>query len=156
MDSMQTPRLQFRNLPATHARDILSRNHLGRLAFTFRDRVDIRPISYKFKKDWIFGRTAPGEKILTIRHHRWVAFQVDEVEDDRNWVSVIVHGPLYLLDEAEGQDQTELQERARVAVQEMDPLAFTEKDPVPERSILFGVAVEHLSGREARIGSSLP
>lgn len=151
---MHAQRLHFRNLPATDSRSVLARNHLGRLAFTFRDRVDIRPISYNFRKDWIFGRTAPGEKILTIRHHRWVAFQVDEVESDRNWVSVIVHGPLYLLDEAEGQEQTELQERAMAAVKEMDPVAFTEEDPVPERSILFGIAVEHITGREARMGSS--
>jgi len=131
--------------------EILGRNHLGRLAFSFRDRVDIRPLSFVSGGDWLFGRTAPGEKIDTIHHHRWVAFQVDEVADQNNWVSVVVRGAFHLLTEDDSDEHRNLRDRARQAVQEWDPLAFTEGDPAPSRTELFGVAVQEISGRRAQL-----
>ena len=59
---------------------LLGAHHVGRIAFTFHDRVDIEPISYVYADGSIYGRTSPGTKLATVRHHPWVAFEVDEVE----------------------------------------------------------------------------
>ena len=62
---------------------VLARNHFGRIAYSFRDRVNIEPISYVFENDWIFGRTSIGSKWLTLQHHPWVAFEVEECMTSR-------------------------------------------------------------------------
>lgn len=146
-----TPRqLRVRELNTGACRALLARNSIGRLAFSFQDRVDIRPLSYVFDDEWIFGRTSPGEKLLTVRHHRWVAFQVDEIEDELNWSSVVAHGPFQILDEGESAQHRELLAQARRAIREENPGAFSPTDPTPERSFIFGVAVQEYRGRAAR------
>jgi len=147
---MTPTRLRIDTLDSATNHEILARNTLGRLAFSFQDRVDIRPLNYTFRDEWIFGRTSPGEKLLTVRHHRWVAFQVDEIKDPFDWVSVVAHGPFYLLDAEESQKLAELTEEARTAIREADPQAFTSADATPERTLLFGIAVQELNGRKGR------
>lgn len=56
------------------------RNRVGRLAFSFRDRVDIEPLHYVFRGGWLYGRPSPGSKLQTLRHNPWVAFEVDEID----------------------------------------------------------------------------
>ncbi len=151
---MSHPRVELVPLPEDECLEILDRSHLGRLAFSFRDRVDIRPLNFVSGGDWLFGRTSPGEKLATIHHHRWVAFQVDEVADQNNWVSVVVRGAFHLLADDDSDEHRSLRVRARKALQEWDPLAFTERDPAPSRTELFGVAVQEISGRRARLVDS--
>jgi nitroimidazol reductase NimA-like FMN-containing flavoprotein (pyridoxamine 5'-phosphate oxidase superfamily) len=43
-------------------RELLTRNHVGRLAFSFHDRVDIRPIHYIYHDNWLYGRTSQSDK----------------------------------------------------------------------------------------------
>lgn len=147
---MAPTRLRVESLDSPTIHEVLGRNTLGRLAFSFQDRVDIRPLSYTFRDEWIFGRTSPGEKLLTVRHHRWVAFQVDEIEGPFDWVSVVAHGPFYLLDPEESQKLADLAKEARTLIQEEDPRAFTSADATPERTLLFGIAIQELSGRRGR------
>lgn len=64
-----TDRPSFSELSRHDCVELLRRNHVGRIAFTFHDRVDIEPISYVFADDWLYGRTSPGTKVATVRHH---------------------------------------------------------------------------------------
>lgn len=79
----------FRELSRDETEALLSRNKVGRLAFSVHDRVDIQPIHYVYERGWIYGRTSEGEKITTLEHNRWVAFEVDEVEDILDRKSVV-------------------------------------------------------------------
>ena len=124
---------------------LLARNHVGRLAYTFRDAVDIVPINYVCANGWIYARTAPGQKVAKLRHHRWVAFEVDELYGSFDWSSVVVHGALYLLS-PQGTD-TDAWEAAVAAIQQRFPDAFTTRDPVPQRTIVFRIHVDEVSGR---------
>jgi nitroimidazol reductase NimA-like FMN-containing flavoprotein (pyridoxamine 5'-phosphate oxidase superfamily) len=67
----------IRELTDEEMHALLARNHVGRVAFSFHDRVDIRPIHYIFSDNWLFGRTEPSDKLVTLRHNQWVAFEVD-------------------------------------------------------------------------------
>lgn len=130
---------------------LLSRNHLGRLAFSFRDDVDLRPIFYVAEAGWIFGRTAPGAKLETILHNRWVAFQVDEIQDLWSWESVVVRGAFHLLDGEGGPEQAVLRERAQERLRAAMPEAFGDDDPAPHRDLIFGIATQEVAGVKAQL-----
>lgn len=135
-----------RHLSPEECRALLERQHLGRLAYTLRDRVDIRPLGYVHRDGWLFGRTQEGEKLETLLRNRWVAFQVDEVEDPWNWASVVVHGAFHrLLPGARG-EEARVREQAMAALNEAFPGLFTGQDPARHRHVVFGINVQELSG----------
>jgi len=137
----------FRDLSKKEAEDVLRRNHVGRLAFSFHDRVDIRPIHYVYVRGWLFGRTSPGPKLVTLGHNQWVAFQVDEISGPFDWISVVARGTFYRL-ENEGSDaDRRLYRRAVRAIRSLWPESLTMGDPVPFRTELFGTSVDEIAGR---------
>jgi nitroimidazol reductase NimA-like FMN-containing flavoprotein (pyridoxamine 5'-phosphate oxidase superfamily) len=123
---------------------LLARNHVGRLAYTFRDAVDIVPLHYAYEDEWIYVRTS-GPKLAKLRHHRWVAFEVDEIFAMYDWSSVVVHGAVYLLDRSSV--VTDTWETAVRVLQRHFPDAFTDRDPVPFRTAVFRIHVDSVSGR---------
>lgn len=123
---------------------LLARNHVGRLAYTFRDAVDIVPLHYAYEDEWIYIRTS-GQKLAKLRHHRWVAFEVDEIFGMFDWSSVVVHGAVYLLDRSSV--VTETWEVAVRTLQRRFPEAFTERDPAPFRTAVFRIHIDAVSGR---------
>ena len=138
---------QFGKTTARQAVDLLRRNHIGRIAYSFRDRVDIRPVHYTWRRGWLFGRTSEGSKVDTIRHSRWVALEVDEISAPFDWVSVVVRGTFYLLSPEGSVHDRRLYRRAFRAIQDFMPAALTEDDPVPSRHLLFGISIDEVSGR---------
>ena len=137
----------FRELSAEESEALVRRNHVGRLAFSFRDIVDIRPIHYVFEGKWIFGRTSSGEKLLTLQHNQWVAFEVDEVEGLLNWQSVVVRGTFYPLKNQGSVHDVRLYEAGINAIRSFALDAFTDHDPLGFRSELFGISVDSVTGR---------
>ncbi|MGH9884075.1 MAG: pyridoxamine 5'-phosphate oxidase family protein [bacterium] len=142
---------QFGELTGDEAVALLERHHVGRLGFTFHDRVDIEPIGYVFAEGCIYGRTSPGTKLTTVQHHPWVAFQVDEIVSWSDWKSVVARGTLYVLDPARG--DREAYDRALAVIRSTDPEALTEGDAAPHRTHLFRVFVDEITGRMARPGA---
>jgi nitroimidazol reductase NimA-like FMN-containing flavoprotein (pyridoxamine 5'-phosphate oxidase superfamily) len=139
---------RFSDLREADARALLARNHVGRLAFSYRDRVDIQPIHYVYDNEWLLGRTGIGSKLVMLAHHPWCAFEVDEVHGAFHWDSVVVHGSFTLLDPKLG--SSDLYQRAVERLQQFIPGTFTDDDPAPERVIPFAVHIDELSGRSAR------
>ncbi len=140
---------RFADLTENEIRAILARNRIGRLAFSYRDQVEIHPLHYVYDGDWLFGRTSAGEKLASLRRNWWVAFNVDEVSGPFDWHSVMVRGGFYLLSESDAADEQALRERALARIREAAPEALTAGDPVPFRSVLFGIAIQELTGRSA-------
>jgi nitroimidazol reductase NimA-like FMN-containing flavoprotein (pyridoxamine 5'-phosphate oxidase superfamily) len=141
--------MTIRELDQAECEALLSRNHVGRLAFTFRDRVDIEPIGYVFSEGAIYARTTPGTKLSVLAHHPWVAFEVDEVRGPFKWNSVVVKGTVYVVDKDSGPRSTESYEHAMDVLRTAMPEAFTADDPVPERSILLRIHIDDWAGRAA-------
>jgi nitroimidazol reductase NimA-like FMN-containing flavoprotein (pyridoxamine 5'-phosphate oxidase superfamily) len=153
---MTSPQPQFRELDERECRELLARNHVGRIAYARQSRVDIEPISYVFGDGWLFGRTAPGTKVDMLGHQPWVAFQVDEVKGPFDWRSVVVHGTYYAL-HAEGSEvEKETYRRALAAIRGIMPAALTADDPAPHRVILFGIHMDVLTGRAASTSNATP
>lgn len=142
-------KVTFRELTSDEMRALLARNHVGRIAFSFHDRVDIRPIHYTFRDNWLYGRTSPSDKLVTLRHNQWVAFEVDEVRGPFDWASVVAHGSFYHVGKEGAPQYLELKDEALELVRSFAPDAFRGTDPVPFRTELFAIAIDSLSGRAA-------
>ena len=138
----------FTQLSDEQAQLLLARNHVGRLAFSLHDRTDIQPVNYVYDDGWIVGRTQVGSKLVTLAHHPWCAFEVDEVRAIFDWDSVVAHGSFSILDPEHG--SPDRYQRALSKLRELIPAALSAADPVPNRMILFGVHVSEITGRSAR------
>lgn len=144
-------RPSFEELSRSECEAILSRHNVGRIAYSFRDRVDIEPIHYVFGDGWLYGRTSEGTKMATVDHSRWVALEVDEVQGPFDWRSVVVHGALYRL-------TPELAKKEEIAhavelLRRVMPEFGTDDDPAPSRKVIFRIHVDEIRGRAARSGS---
>jgi uncharacterized protein len=142
----------FRELGREEAEELLARNHVGRIAFTFHDRVDIEPIHYVFDEGWIYGRTSHGTKLSTVAHHRWVAFEVDEVRDLFDWRSVVVKGALYLMEADAPIDRDPTLARGVELLRSLIPATLAAGDPAPFRRSVFRIHLDQVTGREASPG----
>ncbi len=149
-----TNRPQFSTLDRTEIDVLLTRNHVGRLAYARRDRVDVEPIHYVYRDGWLYARTQPGTKLSTIVHNPWVAMEVDEIQAMFHWDSVVVRGRLELLDDGPHAAARTRHAAALNALRELIPEALTDDDPTPERSILCAIYVDEVEGRRARPGAS--
>jgi uncharacterized protein len=151
MDISGNPvRSMFRTLSPDVCREILSRNQVGRLAYARGNRVDIQPVSYVFADDWLYGRTSPGAKLEMIGGGWWpVAFEVDEIDSLFCWRSVVVHGGFYTLPEGGTPSDQQEWEKGVEVLRRLSPEIFTPDDPVPDRNVVFRIAVQELSGKEA-------
>jgi nitroimidazol reductase NimA-like FMN-containing flavoprotein (pyridoxamine 5'-phosphate oxidase superfamily) len=129
--------------------ELLRRHDIGRMAFSFHDRVDITPIHYVFADDWLFARTSSGAKITTLRHSPWVAFEVDEVEGIFDWRSVIVRGTVYVMAPDASRAEVALWKRGVAHLRQLIPETATDSDPVAFRSVVFGIHVDSMTGRSS-------
>jgi nitroimidazol reductase NimA-like FMN-containing flavoprotein (pyridoxamine 5'-phosphate oxidase superfamily) len=150
----RAPSPVVRSLDRAQCEVILARNHLGRMAYSFGNRVDIAPLHYVYHDGWIYGRTSLGSKLVALRHSRWVAFEVDEVRGPFEWESVVVHGAFYILEE-EGSDlELAARREALALLRDLTPAALTDDDPAPHRTVLFRIYVDEVTGRAATPRSS--
>ena len=139
----------FRELDPVECEAVLAAHHVGRIAYSYRDKVDIEPIHYVWSEGWLYGRTGEGTKLSTLAHNRWIAFEVDEVNALFDWRSVVVKGAMYVLDpDGEGPQGDEWRQAVQL-LRRIMPEAFTEGDPTPDRSIVFRVHADHITGRAA-------
>lgn len=149
MARQNPPIPQFHTLDSVQCEKLLKRHVVGRLAFALHDRVEIVPVHFVFSDGWIYGRTSPGEKLLTLLRNRSVAFEVDEYSGLFSWQSVVVHGSFYLLERGEDKLDTTY-DHAMSVLRRLSPGTLTESDPVPFRTQPFRINVSKMSGRGAK------
>ncbi len=73
---------------------LLENNYIGHMAYIYRKRPFIAPITYFFDKEnnFIIGYSAEGHKINALRKNKQVALEVSEIESVNDWNSIVVHG----------------------------------------------------------------
>lgn len=137
----------FKTLTPEECEAILSRNNVGRIAFTLHDRVNIVPIHYVYVNDWVYGRTSAAGKLRDILRNRRIVFEVDEHRELFEWHSVIVRGPLYLIQPDSTQRTRSIYRTGVSVIRRLLPDAFTAADSVPFRDQLFRIRAVEVSGR---------
>jgi uncharacterized protein len=141
-------------LDRTECEALLMSQQVGRLAFSFRDRVDIEPIHYVYANGYIYGRTQFGSKVTVLAHHPWIAFEVDEVSALFAWRSVVVHGRIEFPDPNGSLEEIARYAQAVERFRTLIPTAFDENDPTPARELAFLIAVQEMTGRAATMGGT--
>jgi nitroimidazol reductase NimA-like FMN-containing flavoprotein (pyridoxamine 5'-phosphate oxidase superfamily) len=143
----------IRDLSRADCEAILARQHVGRIAYASGPRVDIEPINYVFADGWIYCRTSRGVKSAILAHHRWAAFEVDEVEGTFDWRSVVVRGAVYFLDSDSPPIDQQSFMRGVELLRELVPGTGTELDPAPFRLLVLRLHLDEVTGREATSGA---
>lgn len=150
--------VQIREMERSRIDELLARNNVGRIGYARGNHMDIQPVHYVYSDGWIYGRTSVGSKYraLGTTAYRWwpVVFEVDEVEDLFHWRSVVVRGGFYVIAPEDSKQERETWERALQLLRSLVPETLTEADPLPERTILFRIAVQEVTGRECTPGTS--
>lgn len=126
---------------------LLDRNRVGRLAYARHDQVGIVPLHYVHADGWIYGRTSWGEKLAALRHHPWVAFEVDELQSTFEGQSVVVRGAFYVLHRDGPLADRARWTRAVELLRTLVPATLTPDDPTPARDVVFRIHVGEISGR---------
>jgi nitroimidazol reductase NimA-like FMN-containing flavoprotein (pyridoxamine 5'-phosphate oxidase superfamily) len=141
--------ITIRSLTPDECHALLTQQHVGRLAYAFKQRVDIEPLHYVADGEWLYLRTAAGTKLSMLQHHPWVALEADEVRDLFDWRSVVVHGSVQLLDPNDGADAEARWRHAVETFRRLVPAAFAAGDPTPQRDVMLRVHISHIAGRAA-------
>jgi nitroimidazol reductase NimA-like FMN-containing flavoprotein (pyridoxamine 5'-phosphate oxidase superfamily) len=74
------------------ALDVIRSGKIGHLGFVADGELFVMPINYIFEDGSIYSHSLPGLKIDAMRSHGRVCFQVEEIESNLNWRSVLIHG----------------------------------------------------------------
>ena len=138
---------RFRELTRDECNALLARNHVGRIAFSYHDHVDIEPINFVYEDEWIYGRTSDGTKLRTLAHNRWLAFEADEVSALFDWQSVVVKGALYILEA--GGPRSDAYDHAIAVMRRVHAEILTSHDQAPERTVIFRIHADQVTGRSA-------
>jgi len=147
---MENIEVEARSLDRREAESLLSNHHTGRMAFAFHDRITIGLVNYVYADGWIYARIEHGPALTTLRHHQWVAFEVDELETVYDWRAVTVHGSIQFLSDDRSSPEWRDFNRAVELIRAQVPSALTSDDPLPERNQIYRIHVDELLGRESR------
>lgn len=142
----------FRDLTRNECEGLLSTQRIGRLAYAHQNRVDVEPMAYIWDEDTAFLRTGPGVKLDVLKHNPWVALEVDAVEGPFNWRSVVVKGTVYFLRAAGTEFDQATYQRGLRALRRLEPRFGTPDDPMGDRTMMFRIHVDSITGRMAKSG----
>ncbi len=81
-----------RMLDENETRRLIAAGKIGRLGCIDNGEPYVVPINYLFEDMAIYSHSMPGRKIEALRTHPRACLQVDEIQDDFNWRSVIAFG----------------------------------------------------------------
>jgi nitroimidazol reductase NimA-like FMN-containing flavoprotein (pyridoxamine 5'-phosphate oxidase superfamily) len=135
---------------------VLESECFGRLGCHSRDRTYVVPMTYAYDGSSIIGHTGAGLKVRMMRENPKVCFEVDRMNDDGGWQSVIVHGRFEELhgDEAESAlqrlfDHLDTVERRQGVPPTHGTGRFTPwREQTAVRSeVIFRIRVEEKTGR---------
>jgi nitroimidazol reductase NimA-like FMN-containing flavoprotein (pyridoxamine 5'-phosphate oxidase superfamily) len=140
------PEAQVRELDRSDINALLARHHLGRLVYDWSGKIDVRPVHYTFSGGRIYGRTSLGSKFEGLESlPAPVVLQIDEAESLFRWRSVIARGNLQVI--TPDASPTSEWSTAISALRSLYRSAFTQGDAVPDRSVVFRIEVEDVTGR---------
>ena len=82
----------IKSLDQNQSRELLRRERIGRLGCISDGEPYVVPVNYVFDGECAYLHSLPGQKIEAMRSEPRVCLQVDEIEDELNWKSVLAYG----------------------------------------------------------------
>jgi uncharacterized protein len=84
--------IEIEDLSDREIAELLARVGYGHLACCLNDKPYVVPVHYAYKSGVIYIYTTEGKKFEIIKQNPNVCLQIEEVADNRHWISVIVDG----------------------------------------------------------------
>lgn len=149
-----SPGPSLRRLSHGECEAVLARNVVGRIAVANRGHVDIAPTSYVYADGWLYARADRALR-SAIRHNRWVAVEVAEIQGVSDWRSVVARGACYGTS-PNGCAGGEAATAAGVALlRDRVPEMSREGQTMPIAVAIFRVHVDELTGCRATSPAAL-
>jgi len=82
----------FKRFDEEQALQLLARHQLGRLGCVTEDGPYVVPINYDYSDGSVYSHSLPGVKISALRRDPRACLQVDEIDNDILWRSVLAFG----------------------------------------------------------------
>ena len=83
--------------------DVLLNERVGRIGCHAEGRTYIVPMSYRYDGEAVYGHSADGLKVRTMRANPEVCFEVEHILDAASWRTVIAWGTY---EELSGEEET--------------------------------------------------
>jgi nitroimidazol reductase NimA-like FMN-containing flavoprotein (pyridoxamine 5'-phosphate oxidase superfamily) len=134
-----------RPLSEKEALDLISAGMIGRLGCVDDGEPYVVPINYVFADGFIYSHSLPGRKIEALRAHPRACLQVDEIESEVEWRSVIAYGnyeEIRVLSE-----RREVLSKLLARFPKLTPVeSVVAHDAGPPETIVFRLKVDRLTG----------
>jgi len=80
------------SLNTSEIEDLLYQCNLGRIGCSYQGKVYVVPVNYIYDGRSVIAHSVEGLKTRIMRNNPSVCFEVDEVETNKKWKSVIAQG----------------------------------------------------------------
>ncbi|HYK22403.1 MAG TPA: pyridoxamine 5'-phosphate oxidase family protein [Pyrinomonadaceae bacterium] len=131
-------------LSEEEAKKLLARERVGRLGCITEDGPYIIPISYYFADECIYSHSLPGLKIDALRKDPRACLQVDEIESELHWKSVLVFGRY---EEVKSNERAEVINRLLQRFPMLTPVeSALADDGGSQPVIVFRIRIKRLTG----------
>lgn len=82
----------IREMTVEECHEQLRRANFGRLACARDNQPYVVPLNFAFDGSYLYGFTTLGQKVEWMRSNPLVCFEVDEIKNHNQWISVIAFG----------------------------------------------------------------
>ena len=140
-------------LTAAQCREVLSRTHLARLACSRADQPYVVPVSFSYEADSnrLFSFSAVGKKIHWMRENPKVYLEIEDVEDQFHWTTVVLFGRYEEIDDSP--EYRDVRHRALHLFQQRHewwlPGAATVGDREHHAIVVYQIHIDSITGRRA-------
>ena len=135
--------------------EVLRSNVVGRIGCSSGQKIYVVPVAYAYDGESIIGHTTEGMKIEFLRENPECCFQVDDVMDLSDWISVIAWGRF---EELKGDEARKAGDflMNRIAPEmpgetsqshRMGPLPATRQATFARNPIIYRIRLKEKSGR---------
>jgi nitroimidazol reductase NimA-like FMN-containing flavoprotein (pyridoxamine 5'-phosphate oxidase superfamily) len=80
------------SLSISEIEDLLYQCNLGRIGCSYNGKIYVVPVNYIYDGRSVIAHSVEGLKIRIMRSNPSVCFEVDEVQNNKSWKSVIAQG----------------------------------------------------------------
>jgi uncharacterized protein len=135
----------IKNLNEGQSREVLHRGRIARLGCIVDNSPYVVPVNYVFDGNQAYVHSLPGRKVTAMRENPRVCLQVDEIEDEWNWKSVLAFG---LYEEVTGAHEISCAMGGLLArFPQLTPVeSVIAEDAGAPTPIVFRIRVESLTG----------
>ena len=97
--------MEINEMTAEKCKAVLEHASLGRLGCSYENRPYVVPIRFAYDSGYLYVFSTVGQKVKWMRANPKVCVQTDQIENQGEWISVIVNGQYEELPEPQYTDE---------------------------------------------------